>query len=124
MTCVDSRHWNGADSAREKGEGLKPLRRREGYRTNEHGEGRDFWVSQLKQRRRTLNVNDPTNAYAGENIGQQCKGRPGRSNDRMNTYASEIVGQQCRGRLERANDRTNTFAGENAGQQRKNRRGR
>ena len=40
MTCVDSRHWNGADSAREKGEGLKPLRRREGYRTNEYGEGR------------------------------------------------------------------------------------
>ena len=63
MTCVDSRDWNGADSATEKGEGPKPLRRRrEGYRTNEHGEGGDCWVSRLRLRRRALNANDPTNA--------------------------------------------------------------
>ena len=61
MTCVDSRDWNGADSATEKGEGPQPLRRREGYRTNKHGEGGDCWVSRLKLRRRALNANDPTN---------------------------------------------------------------
>ena len=44
MTCVDSGHWNGADSATEKGVRPKPLwRRTEGYRTSEHGEGGDCW---------------------------------------------------------------------------------
>ena len=125
MTCVDSRDWNGADSATEKGEGPKPLRkRREGYRTNEHGEGGDCWVSRLKLRRRALNANDPTNAFAGENVGLQCKGRPGRSNDRTNAYAGENVGLQCKGRPGRSNDRTNAYAGENVGLQCKGRSGR
>ncbi len=59
MTCVDSGHWNGADSATEKGERPKPLwRRREGYRTSEHGEG-----------------GDQAYMYAGENAGQLRKGK-------------------------------------------------
>ena len=73
--CVDSGHWNGADSATEKGVRPKPLwRRTEGYRTSEHGEGGDCWVSRLNAAKE---ANDRTNAYmyAGENARQQRKGR-------------------------------------------------
>ena len=49
-------------------------RRTEGYRTSEHGEGGDCWVSRLNAAKE---ANDRTNAYmyAGENARQQRKGR-------------------------------------------------
>ena len=60
---------------RYKGVRPKPLwRRTEGYRTSEHGEGGDCWVSRLNAAKE---ANDRTNAYmyAGENARQQRKGR-------------------------------------------------
>ena len=60
---------------RYKGVRPKPLwRRTESYRASEHSEGGDCWVSRLNAAKE---ANDRTNAYmyAGENAGQQRKGR-------------------------------------------------